>query len=156
MVALFNVLRKLEMGEIMVNRIPAAQNTFRSLRLRSKIDLFAHLDQLREAIHIWKSTQKFLRSKVVKQNEDYFFAIDEDSSANKNLENVHFLRINSNLDSDLNKTLIDHGVLVELAIEKCASELILIDNNPELLWQLLVIEMKKESDEEQYCLPETC
>lgn len=148
------ILRKLEIGEEMMNRFGFGMNTIRTLRLRTRIDLFAHLDRLKPAIHAWKSSQPILRAKVVRQDDDgLFYAIDENSSANRNLENVHFLRIRSRCDdnnTDLNKVLIDENLLIELVVEKCGSEVIDIDKPHDLMWQLVVIEMKQEAGEFVY------
>lgn len=144
------ILRKLELGEKIVNGIPVAPNTIRTMRLRSQIDLYAHLDQLKSAFHTWKKAQKLLRAKVVHCDDDYYFAIDENSSANKNLENVHFLRINSKLEPELNKLLVHDGLVIELMVEKCASEVINFDKNPELLWQFFVIEMNNDKKDGVY------
>lgn len=138
----YKVLRKLEIIEVMKNRLPIASNVISTLRLATnRVDLFAHLDQLKQAVHTWKSTQPFLRAKVVPKDGDFYFVIDENSSANRQLENVHFLRIRSNLDASLTKKLIDENLVLDLALEKSLSEIINFDNNPDLLWNLSIIEV---------------
>lgn len=143
-------LRKLEDIELTVNRQQCSSNAFMTMKVSShQLDLFANIDQLKSAIHAWKQTQPLLRSTVVsRKNNEFYFAIDETSSANTNLENVHFLRINPNPDSALAKILVDDQILVELVLEKCASELIDFEKHPnDLLWRLFIIELKKEPND---------
>lgn len=140
------VVRKLEVGEKLMNRIGIAANCFRSMRVRTRgIDLFAHLDKLKSAVRMWKQSHAFLSAGIVKQGEDCYYVIDENSSMNRDLANVHFLRIKSQLDEDLSKPLVDENLLIELVTEKCASEIILVDDQPEILWRLLVVEIKRGS-----------
>lgn len=142
-------LRKLESSEVAWSQMESVSNTIRTLRLRTgHLDLFARLDRLKSAIHTWKRSQPFLRANVAHLDDDYYYVIDEDSSANRNLENVHFLRVESRVDDELNRVLVDEGLIVELAVEKCANELININKNPELLWQMLIIEMNRNEEGE--------
>lgn len=144
------VLRKLEEGEVITSRMSMAPNTIRTMRVRTRTDLFARQDELKSAVHAWKRSQPLLRAKVVPKDDDFYFVIDDTSSANRLLENVHFLRVASRCDEVFTRTLVDEDVLVDLVIEKCGDELIDIEKPHELLWQLLIIEMKRDNDEYVY------
>lgn len=143
------VLRKLESNEVCQNS-GIAPNTLRTVRLRTRLDLFAHLDRLRWAFSELKRSQPLLRAKVVSQNGDFYFAIDEDSSVNRNLENVHFLRIDSRLDEHLSKVLVGENLLVELVLEKLANEMIDIEQPHDILWKFVIIEVKNDDEEGEF------
>jgi hypothetical protein len=144
------VLRKLETYELNKNRVQTATNCMLTLRLRSKINLFANLGKLRDAIQTFKKMHVLLRAKVVKIEDDFHFVIDENSSMNRNLENVHFLRIKSNLnDPELAKSLIDDHLLFDLIIEKTISELFDCEKPHESLWKLIILEINNTSDNER-------
>ena len=144
------VLRKLETYELNKNRGVIATTCIITLRIRSKIDLFADLGKLRDAIQTFKKMHVLLRAKVVKIEDDFHFVIDENSSMNRNLENVHFLRIKSNLnDPELAKSLIDDHLLLYLILEKTISELFDCEKPHESLWKLIILEINNSSDNER-------
>ena len=111
------VLRKLENGEIAKNRTLYGPNVLLTSRFRSKIDLFAHLDKLRAGIKAWKSRNKILRSKVIKQGDDFYYTIDESSPVNQNLENIKFLRVQYRDKSELREKLVNEDLLYDLLNE---------------------------------------
>ena len=131
------ILRKLEIGEVNKNSSGLAANFMITVRLRSKIDLFADLNKLRDAIQTFKKMHPLLRAKAEKINDEFHFTIDENSSANQNLENVHFLRI-------INENPVDDGFIFDRITEKCFYEWIDIQKEPDLLWRLIFLEIKGE------------
>lgn len=139
------ILRKLEDAEIEKNRSPISPNFMITSRINSEIDLFANLDRVCEAIQAWKSMHPFLQSKVIKSGDkeevkkEYFFALNTESTTNRNLENVQFLRLRDQID-------IDDDKLYDLVVEKYVSETIDIEKDHELLWSMLFLELKPRHD----------
>lgn len=135
----YTVLRKLEQNEVNKNRSGVGPNITTSCRFRSKVDLFSRLDSVREAIHKWKQTNVFLRSKVAKIDGDLYFVLDEKSSANINLENVHFLRIKGKPVDDDGKTIFN------LVMEKIEMDWINVEKEHGLMWRLVLLEVKHDA-----------
>lgn len=129
------VIRKLENLEKYKNRCGFAPNFIVTVRFQSKTNLFAHIDQLRVAFESWKNMHKILRAKVtnIGDGEDFYYVLNE----RPNIENVHFLRIESK--SNLNE---DHkNMISELLIEKCCHEWIDFDKPHQFLWRCLLLEL---------------
>lgn len=143
----FTILRKLDRIEINKNRTIFGPNVISTLRFRSKCDLFAKLDDLKSAIRSWKSMHKILSAKVIKHDESFYFAIDENSSVNRNLENVRFLRaqnLHNGSVASINKEFI-----YQLVFEKELSEVINFEKPHDFLWRLCFVELEQSNQKER-------
>lgn len=136
------IVRKLEPEEVAKNRSLIAPNIFISVRFRSRVDLFARLDVVADGIRAWKSIHQILRANVVKQADDeFYFAVDENSSVNRNLENIQFLRLKFGGES---KKPVDVDLISELISTKYAADRIDFEKTPdELLWRMALVEMRE-------------
>lgn len=136
------VIRKVIASEIGKNRTIFGPNAVITMRIRSRLDLFERLDQVRAGIHAWKSMHQFLRAKIVPKDEDFYYVIDEDSSANRNLENIKFLRVQKRQENGPKKQIDDEEeFLYELVFEKYNSDLIDCEKEHDLLWRLAFLEL---------------
>lgn len=135
----YQVLRKLENAEVAKNRTLFGPNVLVTIRFRSRLNLFERLDKVRAGIVAWKSMHRFLRAKVVSKDDGLYFVVDENSSANRNLENVQFLRLRKSSTKN-----IDSEFLYDLVIEKFISEMINCEGEHELLWRLALLELDNQ------------
>lgn len=148
------ILRRLEDRDVGKNRSIFAPNVLISFRFRSSVDLSTRLEDVRAGIRAWKSMHPLLRAKVIKMGEsdkDFYYAIDENSSANRNLENFQFLRVNY-LDSGnhADRLTPSEELLYELMFENYMSDKIDCEREHELLWKLCFIELRKDENEIVY------
>lgn len=97
----------------------------------SKIDLFAHKDAIAKAVHFWKQTQPFLRSRVHVQDEaNKFFAFATEDKI-QNIDNITYLYFKSPTDSNCSSK--DYW---KLLIEREYTEP--IDWKDGLMWRLKI------------------
>lgn len=148
------ILRRLEGRDVGKNRSIFAPNVLISFRFRSSVDLSARLEDVRAGIRAWKSMHPLLRAKVIKMgetDEDFYYVIDENSSANRNLKNFQFLRVNY-LDkgTDGDRLVPSEELLYELMFENYMSEKIDCEREHDLLWKLCFIELRKNENEIVY------
>lgn len=82
-----------------------------TFRVESKIDLYANIEVVKEAIYEWKQTHPLLRSRIVKNNnEEYYFSLNKKYSNRNYLRNIKFLNcelpsLNLKNEFDLNNIL---------------------------------------------------
>ena len=143
------IIRKLESREIVKNRTLFGPNILLTTRFRSKVDLYANLDKVRIGIQSWKSMNRILKSKVIKQGDDFYYAIDENSSVNQNLENVKFLRLQYRNKSEFRKPL-NENLLYDLVNEMFILDFIDCEKEHNILWRMAFIEMKTDGNEFVY------
>jgi hypothetical protein len=139
------MLRKLEPKEESTLNRNLGKNFISTFRVESsRLDLFAHLDQVKAAIQKWKCMHTFLRAKIVQQQSEHFFVLNENSSANLNLENVYFIRRFKRSSSRPIEILDDRKfeALHNLIVEKCLVETIDSYEGAELLWKMIFLEIK--------------
>jgi hypothetical protein len=143
-------IRKLDNIEKLVNRRHTAQNFISTFRVGSKVDLFENgLNTLKNAIRKWKNMHKFLRANVVcldAQKDEFAYSIDENSTANVDLTNVHFVRFKSDNKERIDELIEQFEVLL---FEKCHTvDLIEFERHPDdLLWRLIFIEYPSSDKE---------
>ena len=130
------LIRKLDEKERIKIRSGACENFAATFRLHSRIDLFEREEDVKQAIQTWKQFHKLLRAKIVELDgeEELFFALNESSPANVNLENVHFIRIKS-------EKHVENKVIYNLVLEKCFVEAINVKS--ELLWRMIFLEVEE-------------
>lgn len=141
------ILRKLENGELSKNRGGYGPNFIITIKLKGHVNLFDNLESVRNAIRAWKSMHDILRAHVIKREDgDFYFAVDENSAVNKNLENIQFLRVR--YPSDKNLKSLDESLLYELLFEKYMFKQIDVDEPNDILWKLGLVEMQPTSEGE--------
>ena len=128
------LIRKLDEKERIKIRSGACENFAATFRLRSQIDLFEREEDVKKAIQTWKKFHKILRARIVESEKELYFALNESSSANLNLENVHFIRIKS-------EKHVENVLVYNLVLEKCFVEA--IDVKSELLWRMIFLEVEE-------------
>lgn len=151
----YEIVRKVDGRELATNRASFGSNLMMTLRFRTSrpVDLFAstqRLNQVREAIHAWKSMHRLLRAQVIHtyDSQSYYFVIDE--SSNQNLEkNVKFLRVKHNRNRSKFSRPVNENLVYELLFERLISDRIDFNDNT-LLWRLALVELKQDGDELVY------
>jgi hypothetical protein len=98
-------------------------------KIRTQIDLSKSLDTLAKAIFEWKRLNPFLRSKIIIDGSELYFAqiLNEDNETS--LENVQVLSFDSDNEKDVEKYLIE--LLVER--EMCTN----FDLFKQLFWRII-------------------
>lgn len=127
---MYEILRKLDAKEMFILGRANSNNLVITFKLRSKVNLFDHIDRVKNGIHAWMDMHSLLRSKISQIENELYFVLNDEAEL---LENVHFIRVKSschakNLDS----------LIFDLIIEKCLVDKIGIETG--LLWRLLFIE----------------
>lgn len=152
------ILRKLGPSERGFCFRETFKNVTTAVRIKSKIDLFKDLDKFKQSVKQWKQMHSFLRANIVFSNDqtDLFYALNETSSVNVNLENVHFLtltpnnRVAQNLNTAERENL--NQDLQTLFLEHSLSDLVDVHMNSELLWKLFVLDIGVGRDEYEFIL----
>lgn len=127
-------LRKLDSKEVNLIKRGWGQNMVMKLRIKSEIDLFdkSNLDVVKKSIKIWMKSQVFLRSKISKTNDEYFFEYSNDDF---DCSNLKLLRATNNRKDDgemISRLLFDYILSNEIDPDK--------ESNC-LLWKLYIFEI---------------
>ena len=127
-------LRKLDSKEVNLIKRGWGQNMVMKLRVKSEINLFdkANLDVVKKSIKIWMKSQVFLRSKISKTNDEYFFEYSNDDI---DCSNLKLLRATNNRIADremISRLLFDYILSNEIDPDK--------ESNC-LLWKLYIFEI---------------
>ncbi|CAF0715678.1 unnamed protein product [Brachionus calyciflorus] len=138
------ILRALSARETMLLKRPSSQSFVNSMRIKSKINLFENIELVKNAIHKWKILHPFLQANISpKDNDKFYFEINSNNSANKNLENVNLFYLN--LDYKNLSKAHECEILNEISslwIEKEFSNL--ITEKDTLLWRLTFLSIKSD------------
>lgn len=127
-------LRKLDSKEVNLIKRGWGQNMVMKLRIKSEINLFdkANLEVVKKSIKIWIKSQVFLRSKISKTNDEYFFEYSNDDF---DCSNLKLLRATNNRIADremISRLLFDYILSNEIDPDK--------ESNC-LLWKLYIFEI---------------
>ncbi|CAF1025076.1 unnamed protein product [Brachionus calyciflorus] len=120
------------------------------MRIKSKINLFENVELVKNAIHKWKILHPFLQANIsLKEDDKFYFEINSNSSANKNLENVNLFYLN--LDSKILSKADECKILNKISslwIEKEFSNL--ITEKDTLLQRLTFLSIKNDELNDEF------